>query len=912
LLPAKSRISLTAPWLLAACLAFSSHSFAAEPVDYLHDIKPILKARCFACHGALKQKAGLRLDTGAAARQGSKRGRVLDPARPSAGELLRRISSIDPAERMPPIGKPLEKEQVGKIRQWIEQGAASPADEKPEPDPREHWAFRLPRKVPLVAHPGLQDSANPIDLLIAAEQERLGVTPAGTAEPEVLLRRVYLDLIGLPPSREELAAFVADPSPSNYERTVERLLASPQYGERWARHWMDIWRYSDWYGRRYVDDVRNSFLNIWHWRDWIIRSLNENHGYDRMIMEMLAGDEIAPGDDDVTAATGFIVRNWYRFNYDQWSRDMVEHTSKAFLGLRTNCALCHDHKYDPISQREYFSLKAFFAPLEIRYDRVPGGPPLAKLLRYKPDVNEAQIPLLPGRPGIYEAYPDQPTRMYRGGDERDVIAEEPPVTPGVLSILGGKLPPIEPVELPLAAWNPSSQEWVQREELSRCAANIRKAVEARGVAPDEAIASPEEQDLVLLIAALKVELAHAEQAWSQARIAAENAKLADKPNATELAKRAFHAERAAALLAARHDLNSSELALIRARAKAVSALVATQNALRTAEKNVAAAEKKVAAAEVAAKQDSTDYTPLGPIYPSRSSGRRRALAAWIANRDNPLTARVAVNHVWGWHFGRPLVATTNDFGRAGAEPVMPAVLDWLAVEFMESGWDFKHLHRLIVTSKAYQRSSDLPPQLAKSLERDKANKTLWHFERQRMDAEVLRDSMLSVAGLLDPTIGGPEIDNALAPTTPRRTIYFTRHPEDGGTMLFTAQFDAPDVCECYRRSESLVPQQALAMINSEITQSVSRALAARLWKEARPSSDDTTRRGRFISLAYEQLLSRSPRSAEQELCQHFLVQQLQIYAPPAASSSQCDEAELRAAESLIRSLLSHNDFITIH
>ena len=346
-----------------------------ESVDYLREIKPLLRERCYACHGALKQKNQLRLDTGQAVRRGGKHGPVILTNDVARSPLLWRVTSTNSDERMPAEGEALTPEQVGRLRNWIAQGAPSPTDEKPEPDPREHWAFQGPRRppVPPIAH-RLSPIGNPVDAFILAEQEKRGLKASPEARKEVLLRRVYLDLIGLPPTREELHAFLGDSSPDAYEKVVNRLLDSPQYGERWARHWMDIWRYADWYGRRHVPDVWNSAPQVWRWRDWMVRALNADKGYDRLLVEMLAGDEVAPEDEETRVPTAYLVRNWYALNPNQWMRDIVEHTGKAFLGLTFNCAHCHDHKYDPITQRDYFQFRAFFEPLQVRQDWVPGEP----------------------------------------------------------------------------------------------------------------------------------------------------------------------------------------------------------------------------------------------------------------------------------------------------------------------------------------------------------------------------------------------------------------------------------------------------------------------------------------------------------------------------------------------------------
>jgi hypothetical protein len=354
--PPRCRIKF--PTLLRACV-LSPAATAAEPVDYLRDIKPVLRERCYACHGALEQKGKLRLDTVANMTTGGRTGAAVMP-RDAASLLLERVTAADDKDRMPPEGKPLTAEQIASLKLWIEQGAKGPSDEKQEEDPAKHWAFQ-PVKRPAVP-PG---ETNPIDALLAVDRSKRGLTTVPEADRATLLRRVTFDLIGLPPTTDELHAFLKDESPNAYEKVVDRLLASPQYGERWGRRWMDVWRYSDWYGRRAVPDVLNSYGQIWRWRDWIVLSLNADRGYDDMVRMMLAADELAPGNDADAVATGFVVRNYFRWNYNNWMRDNVEHTAKAFLGLTLNCCHCHDHKYDPITQEEYFKFRAIFEPLEI-------------------------------------------------------------------------------------------------------------------------------------------------------------------------------------------------------------------------------------------------------------------------------------------------------------------------------------------------------------------------------------------------------------------------------------------------------------------------------------------------------------------------------------------------------------------
>ncbi|REJ90251.1 MAG: DUF1553 domain-containing protein [Planctomycetota bacterium] len=1205
---------------------------ADDSVNYETDVKPVFKSRCFACHGALKQEGGLRLDTGEAIRAGGDSGPSVVVANIEESYLVERISAADASYRMPPEGEPLTEEQIALITAWIQQGAESPADEQPEPDPRDHWAFQVPVRPDVPTTADAESSDHPIDAFVAAAHERHGLSASDAAAPEVLLRRVYLDLIGLPPTRTELASFLEDPSEEKYRAVVEDLLSRAQHGERWGRHWMDVWRYSDWYGRRNVDDVRNSYPHIWRWRDWIVNSLNEDKGYDQMVREMLAADELYPDDDEKIVATGYIVRNWFSLNYDQWMRDMVEHTGKAFLGLRMNCALCHDHKYDPISQRDYFAFRAFFEPLEIRQDRVPGGPALPKLVRYTPGSGASLKPTEAGLARIYEEYLDAETRMYALGDQRILIDDEPAVAPGTPEFLAGdpielstvQLPPVahypglkpfvqqaeinerqkvvdeaetqfaaarqamqqaesaltaaqfrlliaareyletpEPVEAEspdgrvarngeeigfwrfegandesgfLADWSgnghtlarveggdPSAAPFVigtdpkglgfsgslppdgrsngqaarfeQRQSYAYLAAAgssefhadqftlealvhfetasqnfnrtiadyegawtilhrgldesryelriryINSAGEARDVAtasaepplvldigvdyaiavtmgetelsifvqrldgqsalqltsfprngdgvdmtslgkPDgstqfkignsdgtgrvvglidevrysqgalspEAVAAaltrtPGDTSRALLAAAVAavessrsaIEVAQADvqvketaHAHAQAELESVNQRVhADKvrylgaegdPDAA--ARTAAHAERTAAHLATLTQVAVAEKTLQEARSK-LPADAMTSDDVTAAETALSKAQEAAEAARVRLDEESTDYSPLGPTYKTTSTGRRTALAHWIASERNPLTARVAVNHIWMHHFGRPLVGSVYDFGRSGDAPTHPELLDWLAVEFMEHGWSMKHLHRLIVTSRTYRQASQPASTDDPNLAIDPDNVYWWRRDRRRMEAELLRDSVLYVTGMLDMTLGGHEIDNSQGQKIPRRSMYFSVFPEAGGVDQFLAMFDPADPCDCYRRTESIVPQQALAMANGQLTLNGGRRFAGQLWETvAAEIEQPDDREGEFVSRAFETVLSRGPTPDEAAACGAFLAEQRRLFT--SVSTEQLTgqtsdgvqpastDPDQRARESLIRVLLNHHDFVTIH
>jgi hypothetical protein len=386
---------------------------AAEPartVDYLRDVKPLLSKRCYACHGALKRQAGLRLDTAALMLKGGDSGAALVPGDSAESLLVEAIKGTE-GWRMPPEGEGtlLSPAEIDTVRAWIDQGAKAPSGEAPQADPRRHWSFLSPVRpaVPALSASRQEWVRNPVDAFLAVRHERSGLEPRPRAAPSELIRRVYLDLVGLVPTPEEVRAFVADPSDEAYEEMVDRLLASPQYGERWARHWMDVWRYSDWDG--YGAEIRESQPHIWRWRDWIVETLNADVGYDQMILQMLAADEATPDDAGALRATGFLVRNWYKFNRNVWLDTTVEHTAKAFLGLALNCARCHDHKYDPIAQREYYQFRAFFEPHSTRIDRIPGQADTRK----------------DGLVRVYDGDLKTPTYLFTRGDEKRPVKDHP-------------------------------------------------------------------------------------------------------------------------------------------------------------------------------------------------------------------------------------------------------------------------------------------------------------------------------------------------------------------------------------------------------------------------------------------------------------------------------------------------------
>jgi hypothetical protein len=765
-----------------------------------------------------------------------------------------------------------------------------------------HWRPMEPVHRPVVPFQNTPWVRNPIDAFIAAGQAERGLQPRPEADRCVLLRRVTLDLTGLPPTPEELHVFLADPAPDAYEHVVDRLLASPRYGERWGRHWMDVWRYSDWAG--FGAEVRDSQPHVWRWRDWIVESLNQDKGYDRMVVEMLAGDEVAPGDTDTLRATGYLVRNYKRYSREKWLQDTVEHTFHAFLGTTLACARCHDHMYDPLMQRDYYRVRAVFEPYQVRIDRLPGQADLTR----------------DGLARAFDAQPDAKTFLLLRGDDR--TPDKDPLDPGVPEAMGGSFPSVEPAPLPVADFCPDRREFVQTETLADSAASIPKA-EATLAATRQRVVSlfsafdshplpalalgvlARQGADALSLAELDVPLAKARDEALRAVIQVERLEdngQKDTPEWRLAAAETVSAQRQVTLLEARRVL----LVASQAHASALEDLQAE------AAKKVTEAEAALAKAEAAVEMPTTmAYTPRPvPVYPRTSTGRRLAFARWVVGRDNPLAARVAMNHIWLRHFGQAIVPSVFDFGRNGRPPSHPALLDWLAAEFMERNWSMKAMHRLIVTSSAYRMASTPDPA---DLALDRDNTYLWRMTPRRVEAEVVRDCIFDVAGRLDLSLGGPDLDSALGMTVPRRSLYF-RHAAEK-QMEFLKIFDCADVYECYQRKRSVLPQQALALVNSELTLQHARLLARSLSSD--PAGNDPEA---FVTAAFERVLCRPPTSEEQSECVAFLEERTRRYnADKTNPSSAADpegrvpaaDAALRARENLVHVLLNHHEFVTL-
>ena len=725
---------------------------------------------------------------------------------------------------------------------------------------------------------------NPIDAFVAAERSARKLAPRPEAAKEVLLRRVYLDLIGLSPTPEEQRAFAADTARDSYEKVVDRLLDDPRYGERWGRHWMDIWRYSDWAGWSGGNQIRDSQPHIWRWRDWIVESLNEDKGYDRMILEMLAADELAPEDTNALRATGYLVRNYKMLSREQWMEDTIKHTAQAFLGLTMGCAKCHDHRADPVSQAEYYELRAVFDPHQVRTDRVPGQLDTAK----------------DGLVRVFDTETNGPTYLLIRGDERRPDTNRV-MLPSVPAALGGTLR-VEPVNLPRAAAFPDKRQFVIKDTIARSAKAMAEARDGLIKLQQDSTVQPDklkEQELNAAIAEAK----HAALLATLKAEQLEDENRKDSGEWTAAATEAAGGQRRVAVLEAKLKLHAAQIAeteaghktddLAKSAAREASAnpndAEKAIEILEAARKKTGEAEKALADAEKNLEIVSTAYTPRAmDTYPATSTGRRLAFARWMADRANPLTARVAMNHLWLRHFGQGIVPTPADFGRNGRAPSHPQLLDWLAAEFMARDWSMKAMHRLMVTSRTYRMAST-PSEANARLDPD--NVYLWRMNSRRMEAELVRDNLLHVSGDLDPAMGGPDIDHQHGLVSRRRSLYLRSAAEK--EVEFLKIFDGPSVTECYLRRPTVVPQQALALANSGLTRAQARRLAKTISAETGEHDEQ------FIASAFQRILARSATVKEMETCRGFL-----------ATRSRPSSSE-RSRENLVLVLFNHNDFVTI-
>ena len=833
---------------LAGCAAAAEVDVSKLPppamrvLDFAQDIRPLLEKNCVKCHGAEKQKGGYRLDVkDAALHGGDNYAPNIRPGKSAESPLIHFVAGLDPDVKMPSKGDPLSAEQIGLLRAWIDQGAAWPDDGANDPR-KTHWAFQP------VKRPAVSETGNPIDAFITAKLAENGLAMSPEADARTLCRRLYFDLTGLPPSPEEVDAFLnsSHESHPSYENLVDALLASPRYGERWARHWLDVVRFAESDGF----ETNQPRPNAWRYRDYVIRAFNDDKPYDQFIREQLAGDAL--GADE---ATGFIVGGpWDRVKSPDpvltaqqradELHDMVGTTGSAFLGLTVNCARCHNHKFDPIAQTDYYAMVACFAGVqhgerELRTSDDAARKREADALRPRlaeidaglenfaplaqPDVIEPRRAMVSARRNVERIAPVGAKRVRftatetnNGSepclDELELWTDDGRnVAPGAKATSSGDYAGDPKHQLTHLndgqygngrSWisNTAGRGWVElelaqpekiarivwgrdREEKYKDRLAIRYAIEvSEDGATWRAVANSHDRAPFKADAAPRAE-------WDTPALTAEQRAQAVKLDA----ERRDIATKIAALTAAplayagRFEQPPPTPRLHRGDPMQPKEIVAP-----------------AALAEFGAKLTLATDSP--------EQQRRLALANWIADPQHPLTARVLVNRLWHYHFGTGLVDTPSDFGLNGARPTHPELLDWLASEFIARGWSVKQMQRLIVTSAAYRQGSarasravrgaspgsggapgaepaplfgevPMTTREARALpeEIDAGDRLLWRYPPRRLEAEPLRDTILAVSGQLDLRMGGPGFD-LFDPNTNYVKVYNSRRDFDAGTF----------------------------------------------------------------------------------------------------------------------------------
>jgi hypothetical protein len=913
------------------CITFT---LSAAPISYNSVIRPIFVEHCLACHGhdAEKRKGDLRLDIDSESSQS-----VIVPEHPGKSELIDRITSKNSDEIMPPhdSGKPLSQEQIRALQQWIAEGAQY----------ENHWAFE-PIQDP--APPSVTDiSVSDIDRFVLATLKSKGLEMSPPISRQQLIRRATFDLIGLPPFKEEVEAFVYDASAEAFEKVVDRLLESPRYGERWGRHWLDIARYADTHGGAAIGFKKFPFS--YTYRDYVISAFNQDLPYDQFITEQLAADQLGLNENDsALAALGFLTVGQQFPNPNDTIDDQIDVITRGFLGLTVTCARCHDHKYDAIPTTDYYSLYATFAPSESPKLLPTVGEPTdsESYQEYQEELRKRQI--------NYQDMARDQSAVMRGRLRMQVglylreLAKGVPEQDLTAAFLSYRTDDLRPHIL--EAWrsylaqrpesDPVFGPWVRlsklpptafTEECSSLLAELRSQNgESEKQKPLQTFASSPPRWNPRVIDALEkkhptnlLEVADAygelfaiiHQEWLQSIIeSATEAIPGTKPVPDEDIKHLTINSPVNRQL--RRHLFSTESPLGMPDSEAVNYLnrpirdnVSGRNgAIHNLHLNSPGSPPRA----MALREDPSDRAfhvmqrgnpldrgqPVTPRFltalttnhsePFRPGKRRLGLARALVHESNPLTRRVIVNWVWQHHFGQGLVRTPDDFGTRGRPPTHPKLLDYLASKFQDDRWSIKRLHRRIMLSTTYQQAAI---ENGSSRIQDPENESLWRMPRRRLDLESMRDAMLKVSGELSPRVGGRPFDLLSSPVVPRRSVYAFVNRDIVSSLAST--FDAANPTSCTaKRPETNVPQQTLFALNSSFIQDRAKALAAHQELDNVESDEERIRR------MYQRCFSRPPDPDDLRIALTFI-------------QSQPSDSETDPWQRFAHALLASNEFVFV-
>jgi hypothetical protein len=900
------RFPISALACVAGVLVAAQTANAAQPpVSFQRDVRPILSKRCFECHGADTQESKLRVDRRADLLRGGKSGRAaIVPGHSADSRLLLVVSGKDKQLSMPPDGTRLTASEIETLRRWIDERAPFDDDSNDARPGADFWSFKPVRadRPPVTQDEGFAGS--PIDAFIAEKLRSAGLRPSPAADRRTLIRRLYLDVLGLPPSPEEIAQFVADADPLAWNRLVDRVLSSPHFGERWARHWLDVVRFAETDG--FETNVERP--NAWPYRDYLIRAFNGDKPYDRLIFEQLAGDSV--GQD---AATGFLVGGpcdkvkspdpvLTRMQRQDELTDMINTTGTAFLGLTLGCAKCHNHKFDPIPQKDFYAVQAVFAGVQ------HGERPLVSVAEPERVAQRKQVlAQLERTTQKLRKLGLRPPVDSRRNEEHFSPIRTRRVRFTILATNDGTEPCID--ELRIYAARPDrslenvalasfgskvsvssvfpGSSFHKREHLNdgrfgnerSWISNERGKGWAIVEFPRNCVISQigwgrdrngHYKDRLATDYRIEVETTNGHWvtvAGSEGRLPATATASIESALPPRLS--AEEKRRASTLLAELVRLQEERETTSTAPRVYAGVFEQPETVHRLYRGDPGSPRETVNPGGIAA----VGPLEIGAMASERD--RRIALANWIARPQNPLTARVMVNRLWHYHFGRGIVETPSDFGHNGGRPSHPELVDWLASELIRNSWSLKHVHRLILTSATYRQSST--PR-ADGLKVDAAARLLWRFPPRRLEAETIRDSMLAASGTLDEQMGGPGF-SPFKPNTNYVRVYLPREefgPPEWRRMVYMSKvrmeqdavfgaFDCPDAgLIAPRRTQSTTAVQALGLFNSRFTEEQADRLAERCEREAGLALP--ARVGR----AFELTFGRVADDAEQPAAEHLV------------------------------------------
>ncbi|MDF1744034.1 MAG: PSD1 and planctomycete cytochrome C domain-containing protein [Gimesia sp.] len=976
-------------------------------VDFLKQIKPLFQAKCYSCHGSEMQEGGFRLDLKTRALEGGDSGPALKPGDSKKSELYHRVAGTGDGDKMPPDGEgtPLSTTELALVKRWIDQGANWPesSNAKGSLPGADHWAFQ---KIKSIVPPENQNSSwgkNGIDAFILQKLEQEKIQPSKEANRSTLIRRAYLDLIGLPPSIEECERWTSDTNPNWYEKLVDHLLASPHYGERWGRHWMDLARYADSDG--YEKD--NKRPHAWRWRTWVINALNEDLPFDQFSIEQLAGDLLPKPATSQLVATGFHRNTLINTEggtdpeEDRVKRtvDRTNTLGSIWLGLTVECAQCHTHKYDPLTQREYYRLYAFFNSITEPNIGAPLPDEQAAFLKINRIYQKDHAPLVKA---IQDFEQNQLTKSLTKWEKQSTILKpvwtvlkpesvhakqntKLKVLPDRSVLAGGKNPGRAEIYTITFKTELKNINGIRLEALTD--PSLPKNGPGRSPSGDFELtmltvkAAPLNTPKSLKVIPLQKAQASFEMTGFKVDRVINNSphtgwsitpQQGKKQVATFETKTAFGDEKGSLVTVTLqqsttrktyHNLGRFRLSLttgpkplsLNGISDIIVETLKTSHDQRTEDQQRELVDyyrtidpqlTKLRKAELAhrkkAPRDPAETTiaqvvdhlkvprkthlmvrgdflnPADEVQPDTpailpplksKTPDRLDLASWLFSPESPLTARVTVNRIWSRYFGRGIVSTLNDFGTQGEPPSHPELLDWLSTQFQKNNWSLKQLHKLIVMSATYRQSSNSRPEL---VERDPYNSWLSHQNRQRVEAEIVRDQALSVSGLIKHKIGGRSVNppqpsgiaslgyaNSVKwPTSKgddryRRGLYTFFQRTVPYPMLMT--FDSPDSnLSCTRRERSNTPLQALTILNDPVFFECSQALGKRIVEETQSKKPSLDHR---IKHAFRLCLSRQPSAEEFQIIKHLYQKQVRLLKSDQAAVSQLTNTKMVPAGS---------------